>query len=318
MRVLLVGAGSVGQVYGYHFQQGGAEVGFLVRPRYRAEVERGFSLYPLNGKRPREAPVRFEGFEVVTDAATAAESSWDVVVLCVSSTAIRKGEWLVELAGALKGAPTWVTLQPGIKDRAFLLERLPEERLVGGLISLVSYHAPLPGESVPTPGMAYWFPPGPCPFGGPEALCAPIIETLTRGGQRAARKDDLAGPAAFGSAMLMPLVATLELAGWSFQTFRSGPWPRLWKESSGQILSIVARHLGRRPPWWRHLVHSFHVSWISRLAPRVLPYDPERFFQVHFTKVGDQTRASLRTYEELGATYALPTQAIAEVRAGLS
>ena len=41
LRVLLVGAGAVGQVYGYHLQKGGAQVAFFVRPKHRAEAEGG-------------------------------------------------------------------------------------------------------------------------------------------------------------------------------------------------------------------------------------------------------------------------------------
>lgn len=64
MNVLLIGAGAVGQAYGYHFQRGGAAVTFFVRARYADEARRGFGLYPLNRRNPREAPVHFEGFEV--------------------------------------------------------------------------------------------------------------------------------------------------------------------------------------------------------------------------------------------------------------
>ncbi|HTJ46743.1 MAG TPA: 2-dehydropantoate 2-reductase N-terminal domain-containing protein, partial [Kofleriaceae bacterium] len=60
MRVLVVGAGAVGQVYARHAQQGGADVTFFVREKYRDEVARGLDLYPLNKrKKPPMAPVRF-------------------------------------------------------------------------------------------------------------------------------------------------------------------------------------------------------------------------------------------------------------------
>ena len=57
-KVLIVGAGAVGQVYARHAQLGGAEVTFFVRDKYREEVSRGFDMYPLN--RRGTEPVRFE------------------------------------------------------------------------------------------------------------------------------------------------------------------------------------------------------------------------------------------------------------------
>ena len=79
-RVLVVGAGAVGQVYARHAQQGGAEVTFFVRDKYRNEVARGLDLYPLNrGQRHRTEPVRFEGFEVVSRTDEVAAQRFDQV-----------------------------------------------------------------------------------------------------------------------------------------------------------------------------------------------------------------------------------------------
>lgn len=47
MKILVVGAGAVGQVYGYYFQRGGCEVTFFVRDKYRSEMEQGLTLFPF-------------------------------------------------------------------------------------------------------------------------------------------------------------------------------------------------------------------------------------------------------------------------------
>ncbi len=83
-RILLVGAGAVGQVYGRHLQLGGADISFLVRPQYAAAVRRGFDLYPLR-KRGRRDAVRLQDFAVLTETAAVAAQRWDAVFLCVSS-----------------------------------------------------------------------------------------------------------------------------------------------------------------------------------------------------------------------------------------
>ena len=50
LRVCIVGAGAVGQVYGLHLQRGGAEVSFLVRDKYAEETAAGMVLHPLRDK----------------------------------------------------------------------------------------------------------------------------------------------------------------------------------------------------------------------------------------------------------------------------
>lgn len=139
MKILVVGAGSVGQVYARHFQRGGAEVAFLVKEKHAAEARRGFTMYPL--RESGRAPVRFEGFDVLT---ALDGSKWDAIVLCVSSPAIR-GKWLDELAAG-SGDATIVMLQPGLTDHAYVAERVGAGRLVSGLIGFMAYAAPLPGE----------------------------------------------------------------------------------------------------------------------------------------------------------------------------
>ncbi len=46
-RVLVVGAGAVGQVYGLYLRRGGARVSFLVKPAHAAWCQRGFALHRL-------------------------------------------------------------------------------------------------------------------------------------------------------------------------------------------------------------------------------------------------------------------------------
>jgi ketopantoate reductase len=52
MKVLMVGAGAVGQVFGWHLQAGGAEVGFHVKREHAERIRAPLLLYPGNG-RPR-------------------------------------------------------------------------------------------------------------------------------------------------------------------------------------------------------------------------------------------------------------------------
>ena len=310
MRVLIVGAGAVGQVFGRHLALGGADVTFYVKDKYAAEARAGFPMYPLNVKRhPRE---QFDGFGVMTTPAEVAAATWDQVFLTVSSTALRAGTWLGELAAATKQA-TVVCLAPNLGDRAFVLDHVAADRIVDGTIGFVSYHAPMPGETRFTePGMAYWFPPmSPSPFCGSDARVGAVVDALRRGKLPAKRVRDLTSTAPFPSAMLYAYISALEGAGWSFATLRQGDRLATATRGARQMFAIVGRQLERKPPLGIRLAARPTVIRLVLIAQRrVVPLDLEMFFRVHFTKVGDQTRHGIAQYVALGQAAGLPTDAI--------
>jgi len=313
-RVLVVGAGAVGQVYGHHLHRGGAEVAFLVKPAHAAELAGPLTLYPLNRpRRQRAQPVAFGEFRVHTDVATVARERWDQVYLAVSSTALRAGDWFARLAAAI-GEATLVLLQPGPDDGRFVRQWVPDERTVQGVITLISYQAPLPGERrFPGPGVAYWFPPlGPSLMSG--ARVAPVLAALRAGGLPARRHRDIGASSVFATALLMPLMAVLERAGWSFRTVREPGRLALAAQAAGEALRVMAQQRGRPAPWLLRLVNRpLAVRLALAVAPRLIPLDIEAYLRVHFTKVGDQTRDFLGTYLALGRGAGLPTEALAKL-----
>lgn len=317
-RVLVVGAGAVGQVFARHYQLGGADVTLLVKEKYAAEARGGFDLYPLNG-RGRGRAVRFEGFGVVTGPEEVAARTFDQVMLTVASPALR-GPWLPALVAAA-GEATIVALQPGLDDRARLVEAgVREDRLVQGLISLISYHAPLPGETrFPTPGMAYWFPPrSPSPFSGPAARVAAVIDVLKRGRMPVKRHLDVAKLAGFPTAVMMPYLVALELGGWTVAgAVRAGTLP-LGARAGREAIAVVAHLLGRPP---------FGLSLLTRprllraglwLAKPLIPLPLETYLESHFTKVGDQTADFMDAYIIKGRAAGLPVAALTELRERLT
>lgn len=322
MRALVVGAGVVGQVHGRHLALGGADVTFLVKARHAADAARGFTMYPLNRRRRLRAKrVHFTDFAVATSAAEVARTPFDQVYLTMSSPALRAGGWFAELAPAI-GRATLVVLQPGPDDRAFVLARVPEEQVVQGLITLVGYHAPLPGESrFPGPGAAYWFPPlAASPLSGPAARLAPVIAALRAGGLPARRVRDVAALASFPTAALTPWLAMLEAARWSFRELRRGrDRMAVAARASAEALRVMASALGRGAPWPLRVVgRPLPLRGVLRLAPLVMPMDVEAYLRAHFTKVGDQTRDLLDAYVARGRADGLPVAALEAVRAAIT
>ena len=317
MRALFVGAGAVGAVYGYHLARGGAAVTYLVKPRHAEATRAGMTVYPLNRRGARGSPERFTEYDVVTEVSEA-EAPWDQVWLCVSSTALRAGDWLDRLTAVLRQhAPeaTLVALQPGLEDRAWICERHPEAGVVSGLISLISYQSPLPTERL-EPGFAWWFPPGgPSPFSGERRRVDAVVGALRAGGCPAKRARDVPGQTAFGAAIMMPVIAGLEAAGWSLSGYPKHPAWALARRAARQTTAVA------RPGVRRWLVHLLTVSVVLRLglgvARRVIPLDLETYLEFHFTKVGDQTRAALQLYLERAAERGLPRDAIEGLSARL-
>ncbi len=305
MKVLVVGAGAVGQVFGYHLARGGAEVSFLVKDKYVDECRRGFTMYRL----PKTDPIRFDGANIVTSPAGA----WDQIYLTVSSTALKAGTWLDELMKAT-GDATIVKLQPGYDDLAYLAERCGAPRIVDGSINFLSYHAPLPGETrFAQPGMAYWLFPGKNPFSGEDARVGAVIAALRAGGLPAKRVKEVRTAIAFPSALLGMFVAALEAAGWSFARMRSDT-SALGAQAAREAMRVVGHDLGLRTPLaMRIAARPFALRALSRIAPRVAPVDLETYMRVHFTKVGDQMHVGLREYLDRGQAAALPVGALEQL-----
>ena len=311
MKIVVVGAGAVGQVYGRHLQLGGADVSLLVKPAHLDEARRGFELYPLNRRRPRSEPVRFEA-PVFDSIAAAMSDRPDAVVLCVSSTALRAGNWLDELASEL-GDATLVVLQPSPGDLDHVRARVAAEQVVAGLIAIVSYPGPLPGEELPSPGTVYWFPPlGRSLFSGARA--EPLVDRFRAGGLPAKRVNDLTATQAHGAAVLQTLVIALEIAGWSFNALRRDrELFHLAHAGATEAMRALEHHLGARPPMIMRLARPLPLRLGLGLGTRAAPFDLEGYLHLHFEKVGDQTRLWLDDVRTIAAEAEIPAPALAEL-----
>ena len=105
--VLIVGAGAVGQVYAYHLHRGGADVHFLVKDKYRADLEKGLTLYALRKDRRRRHPIRFAppDYKTHTSLLELAPGEITQIYLTFASTALRS----FDLAGLRTRFPAAVS-----------------------------------------------------------------------------------------------------------------------------------------------------------------------------------------------------------------
>lgn len=311
----MVGAGAVGQIYGDHLARGGARVTFYVRERYREEAARGFSLVRI-GRRGKRTPSRLEGFAVVSSPAEVAARRFDQVYLAIPSTGLVE-PWLGELMAAI-GEATLVNLTPGAGDRDRVLAAgLPAARLVDGLITIVSYHAPLPGEAGVPEGMTVWYPPAtPNLFSGPRERTAQVVAALRRGGLPAQRASDVPKRNSFMGSAFMAFLLGLEGAGWSLERLRRDGLAAA-VAGARESMAVMARTHGAPPLAMRFVLRAWILGIGLRLAPRVVPFPLEPYLEYHFTKVGAQTRQIIRGAIERGKAAGLPVAAMERLLAAV-
>lgn len=304
--MVVVGAGAVGQSYAAAAARGGAEVAFRVR-RPTGPVGR-FTTYRLGQGRPERSS--FEAPLLGTDAAVAAYRP-DVLLLTVPSDALRAPGWLPPLLGAAPDALV-IALEPTPEDAEVVRAARPGVRLARGMIALVAYHAPLPGEEVrfPVPGVAVWAPVR-CPFAGPPDA-RPDLEAfasaLRRGGLRTRVVEELDSTSAFGSIALATWITALRAAGWRFAALAETA--ALGRAAVREGTAVVAARLGAPPPWWTAALGPRAVRAGLAAASRVVSFPLETYLRVHFTKVGAQTRLLLTEAIADGEARGLPVGAV--------
>lgn len=319
-RILLVGAGAVGQVYGLCLQRGGARVDYLVRPKYVEELAAGVTLYEIHGKRGRR-PVRFVPDGVFGSSAALEAHRYDQVWLCISTSALDKAlsskrSDISQLLGRLHGA-SLVVLQPGADVRDRIAERVPTAQIVDGGIAMVAYQAPLvEGElgehdgEPDAPGIAFLL--AKSPFTGRAAET--IVQILRAGGCPAQVRENTRAFGAHSSSTLMPVIVALEGAGWKIAELRKGRWAELAAKGGEEARAVTEARLGVPPPTAMSLIGTSALKLATLGAPRLAPFDLEVYLRYHFSKVRDQTRLLTDRFIEEGQRLGVATPALRELR----
>jgi 2-dehydropantoate 2-reductase len=252
---------------------------------------------------------------VYGDPADAARERWDLIFLCVASTALRE-DLLPRIAPAV-GAATVVSLGMGTGDVEVLSQLVLAEQIVTVLPKVLAWEGPLTAE-IPAAGIAYWAPPlTALDVSGSPARAAAVVEALRRGGIGARLELRASADGDRLAALAIPYVAALELAGWSLRSLRRGPLLELAGDAARQAGPVIATR--PRVGLAERLVFTpGGVRLMLRLLPWLVPFDLERYLAQHFAKVGPQTRLMLRLWASRGERRSLPVGAVARLAALLS
>ena len=270
---------------------------FFIKEKYRQDLANGLTLYNLNQDKKKKRPIAFNDYEIVTSWDTAAQKNWDQIYLCISSTALQQFDFQ-SLKSSLSENTIVVMLQPGPNDHKLAAQSVPVAQLVQGMITLISYFAPLPTEDLTIPGVAYWLPPmAPSPFTGPSQHCIEIVNTFKKSNMDATVKPNLRNMAPYPTAALMTFLTALEASQWQFSALtKNADLQKAMIKAQRQAFAAIASDTNTRKPWWHRLIMPWLLNLLLKVAPKVVPLDLETYFQVHFTKVKDQTKLFMQTY----------------------
>ncbi|KAI9199325.1 uncharacterized protein BJ171DRAFT_601906 [Polychytrium aggregatum] len=340
LKVLIVGAGAVGQIYGHHLHLGGANVHFLVRD-YQAE---GFRTKPMRLHRIR-APGEglFSKKETKTtllalppDAIHSQKDvqdkslpkDFDCIIITVSSNALR-GQWIIDLIKHIQSSAVIYSFGPSFHDVEFIKREcnIDTERVVRSSISVVAWQAPLPNERF-SPISEQEFQVGAAEganaliayfSGGPqglsktdnadtEATSKQLISYFNTGGLPTQPVTNLPQLSRFMVGVLVPILIGLQSAEWSFQKLSQdrallNKTVRASREGINRIRNIYSVPDLGWALWFAHaLIFATTLRIVMFVLPRIASFDIETFLGYHFTKVQDQT--ILHAEEELAAAHA--------------
>lgn len=316
--VLIVGAGAVGQAYGYHLYRAGCRVTFFVRAHH---VE-NLTSYPLTlhrlfmfGKSQRN---EWREFSVASteEQVRAGADTWDAVIFTAPQDALRRDNFAANFTQWVGQRATIVVTSSGFGDLELFRDEIgvSKDRLVYNMISSINWQAPIPNErwqpvppaTGPNAAIAY-LAPSALPFDGPLDRVRPIVDAFNRGGLAATIQHDLKASVSSVDAPFNAILVALEACDWSFDTLRHSPLLDLATKAGDEALVIAAKKNGTPPSsMTRWLLGPWFVGSLIWLAPRLMPFDFERYIKYHFTKVGEQVFQVNQAFIEQGKALGLP------------
>jgi 2-dehydropantoate 2-reductase len=313
-KCLIIGAGAVGTVFGRHLVLGGADVTYFTKNEYLDNLKDGITLFHHNKK--KDGIQTFTDFSGLSSIKEAELFEWNLVFIAISSVAIRSYSFR-KLIRKISPNATLVLLQAGITDYYYISKLYSKYRVVQGMITCISYQAPLGGETLPE-CIAYWFPPfSPIPFSGSKERVNEIVTILRRGGMPAKSIKDVHLNTSFTTSFLMPFLAGLEINNWSFDALKNSEYLKMINRAISEGFRITTKTLKKGRPFKFRIFHLPVIKLVLSLQKYFFPFDLETYLRYHFLKVKKQTLLYLKTFIELGMQNNLPNDNLRKLYDGI-
>jgi ketopantoate reductase len=309
MRILIVGCGAVGQVYGLALQEAGVSLGLLDRPAVAKKLTRaleqgGLPLYAVSRKhRDDPIPYRLDRYQVIVDLAEARQFKPDQIWFTTPSQAYYT-DWFQNFLQQVPSRRV-VCFTPEGSRPEFLTRKMGERVIFAGT-TFMAWQGDLAGNSAKE-GVYYWRPPLGIPLVGNREACLEVAQALKKAGFRVMLGKPGSRSQASMTAAMTAFVAGLELAGWSLQAYRRSPW---LKSAAGACQEAVLSQLPGHGAFQRALLGIPLLSAVFRLVasllPVLFPFDVEKYLKFHYTKTRAQTILLLNLFMQDGLAGGVP------------
>ncbi len=322
MKVLVVGCGAVGQVYGLALQKAGAELGLYDRPaaleKIRLAQSRGglplFQLDRTHQKNPVEQ--RLKDLRVLTDTAGCRDFQPEQIWFATPSQAYYT-EWFRDFLREVPSRRVVCFIPEG--PRPEFIPPGEEERMVFGGTTFMAWQGDLGGGGGRAEGVNFYRSPLSLPLVGEKAVCGEVAQLLERGGFRVSIGKPGSHQQAAVTAVMTTFVAGLELSGWSLREYRRNAWRG---RAAGACREAVLSQLPGAGALTRALLGRRLLSaafWLAAaLLPGLVPFNLEKYLGFHYRKTREQTLVLLDLFARDGEKRGLPVEGIRRVREAMT
>jgi hypothetical protein len=321
MKVLIVGCGAVGQVYGLALQNAGVTLGLLDQPAVveklaYARQQNGLSLFQVSYRHRKDPLVNWlRDYQVIINEVESQSFAPDQIWFTTPSQAYYS-DWFRNF---LQHVPSKrvVCFTPEGKRPEFFPDEM-SERIVFGGTTFMAWQGDLGGYGDKLAGIYYWRPPLGIPLAGTQAACREVAQLLKEAGFRAMVGNPGSHSQASMTAIMTTFTAGLELSGWSLSAFRRSQWLRRAAAAGGEaILGQLSKAGIFTRGWLRNPILTASFFLVALLLPVLFPFDVQKYLEFHYTKTREQTMVLLNVFLKDSLRCGVPVTNIQLLLAGL-
>lgn len=321
MKVIIVGCGAVGQVYGLALQNAGVTLGFLDKPATAEKILRerekgGLLLFQVPNKRNSDPiPYRIKDYQVITSTEEARQFAPDQIWFTTPSQ-VYYSDWFHEFL-QLVPSKRVVCFTPEGRRPEFSIDKLGDRVVFGGT-TFMAWQGDLDGSGGKPDGINFWQSPLGIPLAGSEDACLEVARLLKPAGFRVMLDKPGSQSQVAVTAVMTAFVAGLELSDWSLSKYRKSPWLRV---AANACREAVFGQLSKPGLFTRLLLSSAVLTALffltTLLMPVLFPFDVQKYLKFHYTKTHKQTLLLLDLFLKDSRNRGIPVTNIQNLLNGL-